>query len=150
MPGHGEYSVRQVEWSEFIETLRDIRSVVFIIEQKVPRDLEWDDKDEHAVHVLARDHDGTAVGTGRLLESGQIGRMAVLKSHRQKGAGTAIMEKLMAIAQDRNLSGLFLNAQVDAIGFYRRFGFVETGDEFMEAGIPHKKMVLRGSAGTNS
>lgn len=141
--------VERVEWAEYIEILRDIRSEVFIIEQQVPRELEWDDFDETAVHVLARVAGEKPVGTGRLLASGQIGRMAVLKPYRRHGVGTAIMKELMRLATDLGWQPLFLNAQVDAIAFYRQFGFVAQDPEFMEAGIAHKKMIL-GTAGETS
>ena len=135
------YSVEVVDWAEYLPVLRQIRTEVFIQEQQVPRELEWDDKDELALHVLARDGEDEPVGTGRLLATGQIGRMAVLRKCRSRGAGSAIMNKLMQLARERRYDHLFLNAQVEAIPFYRRFGFVEQGPEFMEAGIAHRKMV---------
>ena len=135
------YTVEQVEWLTFIDTLRAIRMEVFIVEQQVPQELEWDDQDELSVHVLALATDDKPVGTGRLLTTGQIGRMAVLKPYRHLGVGTAILHKLMQIAEVRGQTDLFLNAQVDAMGFYQRFGFVVQGPVFMEAGIPHRKMV---------
>jgi len=92
--------------------------------------------------VLARAADGTPVGTGRLLPDGHIGRMAVLKPWRGKGVGTAMLHELLAAARDRGHATAELSAQTHAIGFYRRFGFEVTGEEYLEAGILHRAMRL--------
>ena len=84
--------------------------------------------------------DGTAVGTGRLLPDGRIGRMAVLKGWRGSGAGSAVLAELLRMAQAAGFRSVVLNAQTHAIGFYARFGFQPEGDVFLEAGIPHRAM----------
>jgi predicted GNAT family N-acyltransferase len=84
-----------------------------------------------------------AIGTGRLLPDGHIGRMAVLADWRGKGVGRALLERLLEEARLQSCA-LALHAQTHASGFYRRFGFVEEGPEFMEAGIPHRTMVRAG------
>jgi predicted GNAT family N-acyltransferase len=94
-------------------------------------------------HVIARDADGGAIGTGRLLphgNPGHIGRMAVLADWRGNGVGRALLERLLELAAASHMQHLALHAQTQAGGFYRRFGFVEDGPEFMEAGIPHRTM----------
>jgi predicted GNAT family N-acyltransferase len=117
--------------------------LVFVEEQRVPCDLEWDNREATAIHILAEDPDGEPVGTARLLSNGQIGRMAVLKSRRKTGIGTALLGAALEIARQKGLPTPFLNAQESAIPFYRRMGFSETGKAFMEAGIAHRRMELQ-------
>jgi predicted GNAT family N-acyltransferase len=140
---NAQFRVDPVEWSREHEILRDIRLRVFVQEQGVPEDLEWDGMDESAVHVLARNKAGRPVGTARLLPTGQIGRMAVLPEWRGRGIGTALLNGLLAIADADGYPSPFLNAQASAIPFYRRAGFLPVGEELHEAGIPHRKMILR-------
>lgn len=134
--------VRLAHWPEDTAMLRQVRESVFILEQHVPAELEWDGIDADCVHALATSPDGQAIGTGRLLRDGHIGRMAVLREWRNQGVGRRLMETLMAEARHRNYPRLALNAQVSAVSFYERFGFVTRGDEFDEACIPHLEMVL--------
>ncbi|MGB1800853.1 MAG: GNAT family N-acetyltransferase [Gammaproteobacteria bacterium] len=131
--------VEKVSWQDEKSNLRQIRTTVFVEEQKVPEELEWDEYDETCIHVLASINN-EFVATGRLLETGQIGRMAVLKSYREQGVGSKILEKLLVIAESIGFKTVFLNSQVDAISFYNRFGFKEEGGVFDDAGIPHKRM----------
>ena len=93
--------------------------------------------------MLATTPDGTLVGTGRLLRDGRIGRMAVLRPWRGKGAGGALLAELLKMAQAAGLNDLVLHAQTHAMGFYEKHGFVAEGEEFMEAGIPHFAMFRR-------
>lgn len=123
-------------------TLRSIREAVFVVEQNVPADLEWDGVDRDCLHVIAYTYDRSAVGTGRLLDDGHIGRMAVLAPWRGRGAGSALLLKLIAIAKTRGIDSVALNAQTHALAFYERFGFVAEGDDFDDAGIPHRHMLL--------
>lgn len=109
-------------------------------EQGVPIELEWDNQDPRCDHALAYAKDGRAVGTGRLLPDGHIGRMAVLKEWRGKGAGALLLQALVEHARHRGHAGVRLNAQTYVAGFYRRYGFEVSGSEFMEAGIPHVPM----------
>lgn len=134
------FTVRQAFWDQDRPALRMIRETVFVQEQQVPIELEWDDNDQTAVHILATDKEGAPIGTGRLLVDGQIGRMAVLNAYRGKGVGGAILEQLLAQGDTCHLTHLFLNAQTAAVQFYKRYGFHEVGTEFIEAGIPHKRM----------
>lgn len=137
-----EFNVSQVEWAQYKPQLREIRRQVFILEQNVPRELEWDDKDEAALHVMAVNAGGDSIGTGRISSQGQIGRMAVLSDWRNRGVGGAILRRLLQIARQTDLPGLYLNAQHAAIPFYRRHGFIPVGAPFVEAGIMHQRMQL--------
>lgn len=137
------YSVRHADWQDDQAALSAVRRQVFILEQRVPEELEWDEADAPALHMLACDGGGHAIGTGRLLQDGHIGRMAVLREWRGRGVGAAILDALIAAARGRGLRGIVLNAQTHALGFYARRGFVAEGDEFPDAGIPHRRMWLR-------
>ncbi|KAF0162567.1 MAG: hypothetical protein FD157_3876 [Rhodocyclaceae bacterium] len=136
-----EFGVEAGSWNELMAQARQVRDAVFVDEQKVPQDIEWDEHDALSRHVIARDSDGGAIGTGRLLPDGHIGRMAVLADWRGKGVGRALLERLLEEARLQGHDHLALHAQTQASGFYRRFGFVEEGPEFIEAGIPHRIMV---------
>lgn len=145
MPPH-RFTTHLVTWQAAKEPLYTIRSAVFIQEQNVPQDLEWDGEDAQACHVLACDAEGKVIGTARLLLHGtlaHIGRMAVLKPWRKRGVGRALLECVMAEARRRGASAAFLNAQTTAVAFYERAGFVPEGAEFLNAGIPHYRMTRR-------
>lgn len=137
------FTVRRADWIEDREALRRVRETVFVAEQKVPLEMEWDADDETALHALAEDAAGNPVGTGRLTGDGRIGRMAVMKEWRGSGVGAAILEWLTEAARSQGIRQIVLAAQVTAIGFYRRFGYTEEGGEFMDAGIPHRLMRRR-------
>ena len=134
------FSIRLCSWDAARSDARRIRELVFVREQGVPLELEMDEQDPHCDHALAYAADGAAVGTGRLLPDGHVGRMAVLKDWRGKGVGALLLQVLMAQAIKRGHASVRLNAQTDAAGFYRRYGFEACGSEFMEAGIPHVAM----------
>ena len=135
-----QVTVGRVEWSEARDELRAIRINVFVREQHVPEELEWDSIDEKCLHVLAKTASGEAVGTGRLLPDGHIGRMAVLAHWRGRGVGGMVLAELIAAAVERGHAAVELNAQTHAIGFYRRFGFEVVSGEYLDAGIPHRNM----------
>ena len=136
-----EFGVEAGSWNDLREAAASVREAVFVVEQKVPAEIELDEHDASSRHVLASDNDGNPVGTGRLLPDGHIGRMAVLADWRGKGVGRALLERLLEESAGLGMWRLTLHAQTQATGFYRRFGFVEEGPEFMEAGIPHRTMV---------
>lgn len=129
-------------WDRHEEQLKKLRERVFIEEQGVPRDLEMDGLDAAAWHVLALNAAGQPVGCGRLLPSGQIGRMAVLAELRGSGLGRRLLDTLVERAKALGLQRVFLHAQKRAVPFYRRAGFLPEGEEFLEAGIPHLAMAL--------
>lgn len=116
---------------------REVRYTVFVQEQNVPESLELDEFDSVSLHVLALDANGYAVGTGRLLPDGHIGRVAVLKQLRGYGVGASIMRALMNAARDHGHTGVELSAQCHAAQFYERLGFKQYGDVYQEAGIAH-------------
>src|SRR5262245_17852160 len=94
------YEVKSVDWDSAREALRAVRWKVFVEEQHVPGELEWDEEDERSRHVLAVASDGTPIGTGRLLPDGHIGRMAVLAAWRNRGVGSALMNLLLRMARE--------------------------------------------------
>jgi predicted GNAT family N-acyltransferase len=134
--------IDSIDWNSGQDQLLAIRYAVFVDEQGVPRELERDEHDQGALHLIARTADGAAVGTARMLRDGHIGRMAVLPAWRRRGVGSALLRELTRIAGDRGIHSLFLNAQCEAESFYRRFGFVAEGEVFADAGIAHRRMIL--------
>lgn len=137
------YSIRVAHWSEDQPQLRLVREKVFIEEQQIPLELEWDGEDSEAVHLLALDTEQQPIGTARLLPSGQIGRMAVIKAWRNQGVGRALLARLLAEAEQGDFPEPFLNAQLTALCFYEHQGFHRHGESFLEAGIPHQRMTRR-------
>lgn len=136
------YLLRIANWPEDRTAISEIRHVVFIKEQRVPEELEWDGQDDEALHLIAEDTRGNAIATARMLPDGHIGRVAVAVSWRNRGVGRALMQQLLKIARQRGYRRVFLDAQVEAIDFYRQLGFIAEGDIFMDAGIPHRHMFL--------
>ena len=132
--------VEITDWARAEAQVMPVRIAVFVVEQGVPEDIERDAFDAVSRHAIARDEAGAVVATGRLLPDGHIGRMAVAAPLRGKGVGGAVLEALVAEAARAGLAEVALNAQVHALAFYRRHGFVEYGEVFMEAGIPHRAM----------
>jgi predicted GNAT family N-acyltransferase len=132
-------------WQQLQHPASAIRHEVFVIEQKVPADMEYDEHDSTSLHALAWFGD-EAVGTARLLADGHIGRVAVRKSVRGQGIGRQLMLALMAAAQARGMRQIVLHAQLSASAFYTTLGFAVEGDVFMEAGIAHCIMRKRLSA----
>lgn len=135
-----EFTVKPVYWTATQMVLRAIRTKVFVDEQGVPPDLEWDGLDEHAYHVIAYAPDGAPIGTGRLLQDGHIGRLAVLMEWRRRGVGRAILDMLLVIANKMGYDVVRLHAQTRVLAFYVGRGFAKEGKEFMEAGILHIAM----------
>lgn len=134
------FAVEDGSWDELQAAARPIREAVFVREQQVPEDMEWDADDATSRHVIARNADGLPIGTGRLLPDGHIGRMAVLPDWRNHEVGSALFERLLQLAKSCCMPQITLHAQTQAAGFYARYGFVAEGGEFLEAGIPHIRM----------
>ena len=137
-----DFTVRSADWTKDGVLLCAVRRTVFVTEQQVPEDEEWDGLDVGSQHVVAVARDGSAIGTGRLLPDGRIGRMAVLKPWRGRGVGSALLSALIALARERGLSETCLHAQTHALAFYQKHGYTSRGAEFREAGIPHYEMRL--------
>jgi predicted GNAT family N-acyltransferase len=127
------------DWSIDRDALRNIRYPVFIEEQQVPVELEWDEYDDSATHFIAS-RDGEAIACARLKSDGQIGRMAVLKEYRSQGIGQQLLRFVLQTAANNNMNKVYMHAQVSAIPFYEKQGFTAIGDIFFEADIPHREM----------
>lgn len=136
----GGFTVEPVDYQASLPQLREVRERVFVQEQGVPVELELDALDPACHHVLARDADGVAIGTGRLTPEHRIGRMAVLPEWRGRGVGDALLAALIDLARGQGWHDLSLHAQASAIGFYARHGFLPQGARFMEAGLEHQTM----------
>jgi len=134
-------------WSAMKLLASPLRYAVFVEEQEIAPELEWDDADESAVHVVIVNKLGQAVATGRLLQPrpgvSQIGRMAVAKSLRGSGLGQKVVNTLIDEARRHCDHEVILHAQCSAEGFYKRLGFAPHGDVFMDAGIEHIEMSLK-------
>ncbi len=128
------------DWDSVRAHAQALRIEVFVVEQGVPVELEWDEADEVSIHAVAYDDEGQPVATGRLLPDGHIGRMAVRKSARGQGIGAEVLRALLAEAKRLAYRELILHAQTHAVGFYLKHGFAIDGNEFTEAGIPHYRM----------
>ncbi|MER3547185.1 MAG: GNAT family N-acetyltransferase [Rhodanobacteraceae bacterium] len=140
-----DFTIETADWGNprDREALIVVRAEVFVREQNVPPQMEVDDDDPRSLHVLTRAADGAAIGTGRLTQDGKIGRMAVLADWRGKGIGDAMLRLLLEQARARGMREVQLHAQTGALGFYAKHGFEIGGDEFEEAGIPHRLMRLQ-------
>lgn len=119
--------------------IKRIRNAVFTHEQSIDEAIDFDGQDATAVHVLVRAGQGY-VATGRMLSDGHIGRLAVLKEHRGQGLGALAVCALMDEAKRRSMRRVYLGSQKQAVGFYRKLGFCECGEPFVEAGIEHVEM----------
>jgi len=137
------FTVHLISWHDGEPLLRSIREKVFIQEQGVPAELEWDGKDEACHHALALTANGEAVGCGRITPDGHIGRVAVMPEWRHKRIGSAILELLVDYARTQHYDQVELNAQVQVMPLYKSFGFEAKGKVFMDANIPHRKMTLK-------
>lgn len=137
---HADFRVDPADYAADFQDLRLVRETVFVLEQKVPLEEEWDELDPRCRHVIARDDRNRPIGTGRLTPEHKIGRMAVLPEWRGRGVGDALLVALMDQARALGWTEVSLNAQVSAEGFYARHGFRPYGGRFMEAGIEHQAM----------
>ncbi len=127
-------------WRQLASDAKAVRHEVFVLEQQVPVEMEWDEMDDASLHVVCYDADRQAVATARLLPDGHIGRMAVRQSLRGRGIGGALLRALMDVAQQRGDHAVLLSAQRHAENFYQHHGFVREGNEYSEAGIAHIAM----------
>jgi predicted GNAT family N-acyltransferase len=137
----GGIEISVVDWHHKQNDLKAIRKSVFIDEQHVPKELEWDGQDTVCTHFLAAVN-AVPVATARLTPQGQIGRMAVLKDYRGKGVGSRLLATVIDQARHAGYKQVFLHAQVNVIEFYQKHGFSAQGEVFMDAGIAHQTMHL--------
>ena len=133
--------IKVVDWNDRQDVLKAIRKSVFIDEQHVPKELEWDGLDSDCIQFLAS-FNSTPVSTARLTPEGQIGRMAVLEAYRGKGIGSRLLAAVIEEAQQAGHKQVFLHAQVSVIEFYKHHGFSAEGEIFIDAGIEHRTMRL--------
>ena len=149
--GEAMVEVRTGGWPELGAEARRLRTRVFIGEQRIPAEMEWDEADATAVHAVAHNRLGQAVATGRLLQQGpgvaRIGRMAVHEVLRGSGIGRQVLHALLAVAAARGDREAVLHAQRSAQEFYSGLGFEPRGDAFEEAGIAHIEMARALPAG---
>jgi predicted GNAT family N-acyltransferase len=136
--------IRIADFQADFDAIHFVRETVFWLEQRIPRELEFDDRDAVCIHLLAFDAEAP-IGTARLDlgQGGKVGRVAVLAARRRSGVGTALMEHAHAIARERGLRSVWCNAQISAQAFYERLGYELTGAPFDEAGIEHVRMQRR-------
>ena len=137
-----DFTVSTADWANEDDrnACRTVREQVYILEQKVREEDEWDEFDEPSRHVLARDAQGNPIGTGRLTPNMMIGRMAVLREWRGREVGAMLLGTLLEQARALHYPAIELHAQTQAVGFYERFGFERYGDEFVECDIAHVHM----------
>ncbi|MCY6413544.1 GNAT family N-acetyltransferase [Acinetobacter sp. VNH17] len=134
-------SVENGDWDQLQQDARLIREQVFIVEQNIPEQDEWDDQDAISQHFVVYDCD-QPVATARLLQNNSVGRVAVMQEYRGQGIGRMIMLDIIHYAQQQHRPFLKLSSQVHAISFYEKLGFVTQGDPYDECGIPHIEMMM--------
>lgn len=135
-----DFTLEAANWASDAEQLKPLRLQVFVAEQGVPEDEEFDADDPRSQHFMARDAEGTVVGVARLTPDGRIGRMAVDAEWRGRGVGSALLQSAIDAAAARGLSEVRLSAQTHALEFYARHGFEASGEVFDDCGIPHRWM----------
>ena len=145
--GEDMVQVHVGSWHDFKNLASPLRTEVFVHEQKVPAEMEWDHEDDTALHAVALNRMGMPLATGRLLQNApgvaRIGRMAVKKPMRGSDLGHRVLHALMDAAKNRGDAQVVLHAQCSAEGFYKRAGFIPHGAIFEEAGIAHIEMVRK-------
>lgn len=137
-----DFNIAKVMWQTHATQLKAVREQVFIVEQQVPVELEWDGLDDSAMHLLAVNRDGDAIGCARLIGDGSIGRMAVLKPWRGLGVGKALLQIAVLYYQQQGIQPITLSAQTHAIPFYQKAGFEVCSEPYLDAGILHVDMRL--------
>ncbi|QIO09713.1 GNAT family N-acetyltransferase [Acinetobacter lanii] len=140
-----DFKIQAGSWSELAQDAMQIRRDVFILEQHIPEDEEWDALDASALHFVVyvkEKNQVQAIATARLLANNSIGRVAVLKAYRGQGIGRILMLKIIEQAKFEQRVSLKLSSQVHAIPFYESLGFAVQGDEYLDCGIPHIDMTL--------
>ncbi|MGQ0442659.1 MAG: GNAT family N-acetyltransferase [Methylophilaceae bacterium] len=136
------FYIEEVSWATHEPALRLIREQVFIVEQHVPTWVEWDALDAPSIHLLALDEQQQPIACARILETGRVGRMGVLKAWRGLGLGQALLTKAIEICKARKLSKVILSSQTHAIPFYEKAGFVVTSEAYIDVNIWHVDMQL--------
>ena len=138
--------ILQTTWQQHQIELSALRRQVFIEEQRVPEDLEWDDQDPVATHFLVLDENRAAIATARVVSESsnciRIGRFAVRADQRRRGVGARLLREILAWAREQGFDEVVLSAQLSAVAFYEAAGFIAYGDTYLDAGIEHRSMTL--------
>jgi predicted GNAT family N-acyltransferase len=135
------FTIEKIGWDSPKQALlKAVREVVFIHEQHVPLYIEWDEHDADAIHLLALDSSGQAIGCARILKKGRVGRMAVLREWRGKGLGQALLEEAITICKSLGMQNISISSQTHAIKFYQKAGFSVTSEAYIDANIWHVDM----------
>lgn len=133
--------ITQTTWNKHQTQLRAVRMPVFVVEQHVTPEFEWDDIDATAVHLLATQNN-EPIACLRIIDYHKIGRMAVLKQYRGIGLGGSLLLEAVAICKKHGSKTIHLSAQTHAIQFYEKAGFKQVSDEYCDVDIPHVDMLL--------
>lgn len=136
------FYIKEVSWASHEPALRKIREQVFIVEQSVPLEVEWDANDSQARHLLAFDDHHHAIACTRILDTGRIGRMGVLSAWRGLGVGRALLNRAVGILKSEHHHQISLSAQTHAIAFYEKAGFKVVSDAYIDVNIWHVDMQL--------
>lgn len=134
------YRVNKVDWDKQKKNLQQIRERVFVYELHIPKQIEFDNQDKLAVHVLVTDDTLSPVATARLCNDGWLGRLAVLPNHRNKNMYKYLLTYIFDIALKQGLDVIYINCVLQEVERYRQKGFTKRGNVFMEAGIPRQRM----------
>ena len=135
------YSISRVNWQQAAPLLKDIRERVFVCERRIPKKVEFDRQDANAFHMLVcDDFTQEPVATGRLLPSGELGRIAVVMDHRKKKIDKLVIKGLISIAKEIDIDEVFINSPLDSISYFSKRHFYSVGTVFMEAGRPKQRM----------
>jgi len=136
------FIVRAADWKNDEAAIARVRRVVFIEEQGVSEALEWESVDPQYQWLVALSRNQNVIGIVRLTEAGWIGRMAVMPDWRRRGVGSGLLDAALNVARELGFGQVQLSAQIHAMPFYARRGFVAEGPEYLDAGIPHRSMTL--------
>jgi len=142
MLNNPELKIVSGSWKDLATPAKMIREAVFIQEQHIAAEDEWDVEDAVAVHFIVFQQD-QAIATARLLSNNSIGRVAVLTTARGLGVGQRLMQAVIDYARAEQRKLVKLSSQVHAIGFYQALGFEVQGEEYLDCGIPHIDMYLK-------
>lgn len=142
------YKLQSGSWDELEQDAKQIRKAVFVIEQQIPEQEEWDAQDALSLHFVVYVPDQhlnlvQPIATARLLKNNSIGRVAVLKQYRGQGVGCLIMQKVIEQAKIEQREYVELSSQVHAVAFYESLGFIKEGEVYLDCGIPHIDMYMK-------
>lgn len=138
-----KYKVDYVSWQDGKHFLTQLREQVFIFEWQLPRNSEFDNLDETAIHALITDENDYPIATGRLTQDGEIGHIAVRKHYRQLVVYGLLFDALLQEAKRHSINKVFVRCDLEAVDYHKKIGFSPQGPAFMEAGIPRQKMACQ-------